>query len=452
MSPYTLTSDMHLAHVFIGRFDLPVPLSAVLVAAMAVVAASFGLIYLLPPRSPEPEKPGPVVPRAVVMGLQVLVVLTVVYLVVVGIFGRQVTVLNGATIFFWVLAIPLLPLIHCIVGGMYEVANPFALGARLLTAGRSARVPRDDRLDRLGYWPAVVMLFLLVWFELALTEVPASPRTLGVLTLVYAAFQVSMGAWLGEGWYRGGDLFAAITALASTVAPVAIARDDDGFTRLHVGFRPSRFLPIGRGREALITLWLAGVLADGVKGTPIWRAVSSGTQDFSASIGQVGTIDLGKLLLDTGEIVATWAAFGAFFWVFTYLTARLIHRPVGDIARVVSPSLIPIALAYLLAHNLTQMLAIGPLMVSAAGVDVGTAAFMLQQNAAALNPAAVFLVQVGAIVVGHVVAVVMAHARLDETHPDTRLAIRADLGWLSAMLIYTATSLWVLAQPITNQA
>ena len=35
---------------------------------------------------------------------------------------------------------------------------------------------------------------------------------------------------------------------------------------------------------------------------------------------------------------------------------------------------------------------------------------------------------------------------------DRRLAIRADLGWLSAMLIYTATSLWVLAQPITNQA
>ena len=58
---------MHLAHVFIGRFDLPVPLSAVLLAAMAVVAASFGLIYLLPPRSSEPEKPGPRVPRAVVM-------------------------------------------------------------------------------------------------------------------------------------------------------------------------------------------------------------------------------------------------------------------------------------------------------------------------------------------------------------------------------------------------
>ena len=443
---------MHLAHVFIGRFDLPVPLSAVLLAAMAVVAASFGLIYLLPPRSPEQEKPGPRVPRVMVMGLQLLAILTVAYLAIIGAFGSQVTILNGATVLFWVLAIPLLPLAHCIVGGMYEVANPFALGARLLTAGRSARMPRDDRLDRLGYWPAVVMLFLLVWFELALRVVPESPRALGILTVVYAAFQVGMGAWLGEGWYRGGDVFAAITALASTVAPIAIARDDDGFTRLHVGFRPSRFLPAGRGREALITLWLAGVLADGVRVTPIWRAVTSATQDFTSSIGQVGTINPGDLLLDSSEIVATWMAFAAFFWAFTYLAARLIRRPIGEIARIVSPSLIPIALAYLLAHNLTQILVIGPLIVSAAGADVGTAAVLLQRNAANLNPAAVFFVQVGAIVLGHVVAVVMAHARLGETHPDGSLAIRADLGWLSAMLIYTATSLWVLAQPITNQA
>jgi hypothetical protein len=329
---------MRLAHVFIGRFDLPVPLSTVLVAAMAVVAASFGLIYLLPPRAPAPERTGPQVPRAVVIALQTVAVLVVLYLVGAGIAGSQVAVLNGAVIMFWVLLIPLLPLAHCIVGGVYEVANPFALGARMVTSGASARKQRDPRLDRLGYWPAVVMLFVLVWFELALRAVPASPRALGILTLVYALFQVGMGAWLGEGWYRSGDVFAAITALASTISPIAITRDEDGFVRLKLGFRPARFLPEGRGREALITLWLAGVLADGVRVTPIWRAVTSATQDFSASIGQVGTTDLGALLLDTTEIVATWIAFAAFFWTFAYLAARLVRRPLGEIAKVVAPS------------------------------------------------------------------------------------------------------------------
>jgi len=182
----------------------------------------------------------------------------------------------------------------------------------------------------------------------------------------------------------------------------------------------------------------------------IWRAVTSATQDFSSSIGQVGAINLGDLLLDTSEIAATWIAFGAFFWAFTYLAASLIRRPTREVARIVSPSLIPIALAYLLAHNLTQILVIGPLLFAAPG-SLGEAQVLLQRNAAGLTPALVFLVQVGAIVLGHVVAVVMAHARLSESEDDGSLAIRADLGWLSAMLIYTATSLWVLAQPITNQ-
>ena len=444
---------MHLAHVFIGRFDLPVPLSSVLIAAMAVVGASFGLIYLLPPKDREeaPDPPGPALPRAFVVSLQTLMVLGVVYVFAVGTFGNQFYVLNGAVILFWVLLIPLLPLAHCIVGGMYEVANPFALGARLLTAGASARKPPDPRLSRLGYWPAVTQLFVLVWFELALRVVPNTPRALGLLALAYAVFQVGMGAWLGEGWYRGGDVFSAITALASTIAPFAITRDEDGFVRLKIGFRPARFLPDGRGRQALITLWLAGVLADGVRVTPIWKAVTNATQDFAASMGQFAGVSVGDFLLDTAEIIATWAAFAAFFWTFAYIAARLIRRPVGEIARVVSPSLIPIALAYLLAHNLTQVLVDGPLLFATPS-SATEVQLMLQRNAHGLNPAIIFVVQVGAIVLGHVVAVVMAHARLSRSEDDGRLAIRADLGWLSAMLIYTATSLWVLAQPITNQA
>jgi hypothetical protein len=384
------------------------------------------------------------------MAIQTIAVLAVFYLVVDGIFGSQAPTLSGAVILFWVLLIPLLPLAHCIVGGAYEVANPFALGARLVTSGGSARRPRDPRLDRFGYWPAVATLLLLVWFELALRVVPESPRTLGTLAVVYTIFQVGMGAWLGEGWYRGGEVFNAITTLASTISPVAMTRDEDGFVRLKLGFRPGRFLPEGRGREALITLWLAGVLADGVRVTPIWRFVSDTTAGFTSSMATVGAVNLGDLLLDSSEILATWLAFATFFWAFSYLVARLVRRPLGDVAKVVAPSLIPIALAYLLAHNLTQILVIGPLLFSTAGADPTAATLQLQHNAQGLNPEAVFLVQVSAIVLGHVVAVVMAHARLRDSEPDGVLAIRADLGWLSAMLIYTATSLWVLAQPITN--
>jgi hypothetical protein len=441
---------MHLAHVFIGRFDLPVPLSAVLLGAAAVVAASFGLIYLLPPRPEKPEPRGRMVPRPVIVALQALASLYLVFLVVVSLFGRQTAVLNAAVLAFWVVTIPGLPLLHCIVGGVYEVANPFALVARLLSSGRSARMKAPRILERVGYWPAVAQLFLLIWFELALRVVPNSPVALGVITLVYFAFQVAMGMILGESWYRVGDVWQVITSLASTIAPLAVVRDKDGFVRLRAGFRPARFLPQGRGREALVTLWLAGVLADGVRVTPIWTLVTSATQGFSDSLGSAGDVNFGDLTIDTAEIFFTWAAFGLFFVVFVYVAALLSrHRP-GEVAKVVSPSLIPIALAYLLAHNLSQLVIVGPLIWTARSVDADGAAALIQQNIANVSPSLVFAVQVSAIVLGHVLAVIMAHARLTRLESNGSLAIRGDLGWLAAMLIYTATSLWVLAQPITN--
>jgi hypothetical protein len=443
------------AHVFIGRFDLTVPLSTVLVGAAAVVAASFGLIYLVPPRPEKPEQPGPRLPRWVVMALQAIALLYLAFLVVVGLLGRQTTVLNAATILFWVVTIPLLPIAHCLVGGVYQVANPFALLARLLTGGASARRDPDPRVARWGYWPAVVQMFLLVFFELALRPVPNSPAALGVLVIVYTGFQVAMGVLMGEAWFAGGDVFSAITALASTIAPVAIARDDEGWVRLKVGFRPARFLPPGPGREALITLWLAGVLADGVRVTPIWTAVTGATKDFVEAGFSVLGVNVYQLALDTAEILFTWLAFSIFFWVFAYVAATLSQRSPRELAPVVSPSLIPIALAYLLAHNLTQIIVVAPLMITARDVaDVTGQQFrdLYQQALSSVKPEIVWWIQVGAIVVGHVLAVIMAHARLSRVERDSNRAMRADLGWLTAMLIYTWTSLWVLAQPITRQA
>ena len=442
---------MRLAHVFIGKFDLQVPLSLVLVAAVVVVAVSFGLIYILPERKPGPEGEGPRVPRPVLLLLQAFAIGFVVFLAVVGIFGRQQSpALNAATIAFWVVAIPMIPIVHCLVGGMYEVTNPFALGSRLITSGASARRPAHPHLERTGYWPAVALLLLLFWCELAMRGVPASPRALGVLVVVYAAGQVAMGAWLGEAWFARGDVFQVLTTLASSIAPMSIYRDGKGFVRLRIGFNPARPIAPARGREALITLWLAGVLADGVKQTPVWKAVAQATASYTDNVAAPGTFDAGAVALDTAEILFTWLAFGAFFWAFTSLASALSGRHARDLAPVVAPSLIAIALAYLLAHNLTQLLIVTPLLWTGSNATTTEIQFLIQDNIRHVTPEVVFFVQVGAIVMGHVVAVLMANARLRALEPNPSVAIRADLGWLAAMLVYTATSLWVIAQPITN--
>jgi hypothetical protein len=480
---------MVLAHVPLGQYSLPVPLAATIGAALAVILASFVLIYLAPPRArDEPEGgPGAVRPE-VTWALLAAGALLMAFIVLLSLFGPQrSTILNPGTLLFWTWIIPVVPLVHCFVGGMYEVANPLAAEARLISGGR--RHPRAaEILSRIGYWPAVVQLLLLVIGE-SVGELVRAPLFLGLIGLAYVLFHIGMGVVLGEGWFAVGDLFQVFTSLASAIAPLNLRRERDGVVRLVRGFNPGRRLPRASGREAFITLWLAGVLADGVRQTPIWkRGIGLWTSPFFERIPPIGTVgDLDHFNLDVGaavqvsvEVLFTWLAFAAFFWLFVLIAATLANpgepglptRPaLGRLAAVVSPSLVPIALAYLFAHNLSQLFVLGPLVVHVPA-DLGQATVFFNQNRAAASKGLIWFLQVFAIVLGHVIAVIMAHARLArameepgggaqqdvgqgrgaqrEASAARILALRADLGWLSAMLIYTATSLWILAQPITG--
>ena len=455
-----LTGPAVLAHVPIGQYNLPVPLLQVLFGAVIVVAASFALIYLLPPRrATDGDGVGGDLPGWIGAVLTAFAGAYVGFILLVSLFGRQEqTLVNGGAMLFWVWTVPLVPIAHCFVGGMYEVGNPFAFVARLLGGGHRIR-NADAILGRLGYWPAAALMFALVWSE-SIQGVVGSPFALGLLALAYVVLQVSAGILLWPGWYRGGDVFQAITALASTVAPVGLRRLDNGSIHLVRGLHPARTGSEGAGREALITLWLAGVLADGIRALPVWKlTVAPQLNRVIDAAGNLLGPDTDSIIGITTEILLTWAAFAAFFWVFTYLAATLAHRPVRAVAAIVSPSLVPIALAYLLAHNLTQILVVGPLIVTARDAAITQLPLLVAQTRTWVHPGPVWWTQVAAIVVGHILAVVMAHARLEqgfelaatgvtEAHRDT--VVRADLGWLSAMLIYTATSLWILAQPITT--
>jgi len=55
-----------------------------------------------------------------------------------------------------------------------------------------------------------------------------------------------------------------------------------------------------------------------------------------------------------------------------------------------------------------------------------------------------------AIVIGHIAAVWIAHVHALRQFGDRRIAFRSQLPMMVLMLIYTASSLWILAQPITE--
>jgi hypothetical protein len=126
--------------------------------------------------------------------------------------------------------------------------------------------------------------------------------------------------------------------------------------------------------------------------------------------------------------------------------------PVRELARSFAHTLIPIALAYLVAHyfslfvyqeqaQFTYLLS-DPL---GDGSDLfGTASSGVDYGLISAN--AVWYTQVGALVVGHVAALTLAHDRALAIYGDTRLAARSQYWMLAVMVGFTCLGLLLLSQ------
>jgi hypothetical protein len=119
------------------------------------------------------------------------------------------------------------------------------------------------------------------------------------------------------------------------------------------------------------------------------------------------------------------------------------------IARSFAHTLVPIAVAYAVAHYATLIAFEGQLLFSAIsdplglGWDLfGTAGWTIEY--AWLSPTSVWYLQVGAIVLGHVAGVVLAHDRALALFPSDR-AVRTQYAMLVLMVGLTALGLTILA-------
>jgi hypothetical protein len=118
-------------------------------------------------------------------------------------------------------------------------------------------------------------------------------------------------------------------------------------------------------------------------------------------------------------------------------------------------SLIPIALAYNLAHFLSFLLIQGQLIIPlasdpfGAGWDLfGTADYVI--NIGVINARFVWFFSVAVIVAGHVIAVYLAHVQAMQLFSNRSLVIKSQLPMLGLMVLYTVVSLWIVSRPIVE--
>jgi hypothetical protein len=118
-------------------------------------------------------------------------------------------------------------------------------------------------------------------------------------------------------------------------------------------------------------------------------------------------------------------------------------------------TLVPIAVAYHLSHYFSFLLTTGQYIIPlisdpfGEGADIfGTADYRV--SFAVLSPYFYWYASVAIIIIGHVVAVYLAHVVALKLFATRRAALISQVPMVALMVLYTSLSLWILAQPIVG--
>jgi hypothetical protein len=450
-----------IAHAFGERYDSPVPLALFVLGGAVVVLLSFALVVRREVADDEDARPEDVIvpPRAgpVASAASVLVLAL---LVLAGLLGSQEVPENIVPTTFWLVAWVAVPLSVGVLGDWTGPANPFAAIARAVgtPAVRRLVLGRAEPLawsPRGAWWISAATYALVVVGELIVNGVATLPRVTAVGLISYALLCATGGILVGaDAWTSRAEMFTVVLATWGRLGWRRFrAPGRRGFGGgLDVPFEPSA------GRVVGVLLLLVSVSFDGLLSTPQWTRLTAALPAAWAP-GTHGYEVFATLTFAT-LTAGTLALFGAFAAGSRHAAGRR-----SGVVRALTgllPSLLPIAFGYLLAHYLQYVVINGQLLLPLLGNPLGSHSWPLhlpypfnddyEVNTGVMPTSVVWYVQIVVIVAAHIVAVVLAHRHLASSAPAQREARRSEWPWLVAMVGYTMLSLWLLAQPLVEQA
>ncbi|HEX6403083.1 MAG TPA: hypothetical protein VF003_07990 [Pseudonocardiaceae bacterium] len=428
-----------LAHGIEGRRDLPLPLDLLVQGAVLALLASFfglGLLWRSPRlRAGAAGRPVPLPVQQLVdsagfrWSLRLLGLLGTAYVVVtavlVGDDGRN-PLPYAVYVLFWVGVVPL----SLLFGPVWRRANPLRTIHALLTA--VTRIPADRGLVALprwvGYWPAALSLLSFVWLELAGPD-RDSVTVLLVYFGCYAAVQVGAALLFGARWFATGDGFEVYSSVVATMSP--FGRRDDGRLVVRNPLDGAATFGPAPGIVVLIAVLLGSTFFDTISGSAQWA-------------GAIQSVPAPAALLDTAGLLAMIALVALTFVGATLLAGRAGNRGRRPVPGLLAHTIIPIVVGYVIAHYFSLLLFQGQQGITLlAGSLDGHTAITPAVNYGLITTTGIALVQVVAVVVGHVLAVISAHDRSVALFPQAE-AIIGQLPLMVLMVGYTVSGLTLL--------
>jgi hypothetical protein len=428
-----------VAHGLEGRRDLPLPLDLMVQAAViALLASFFGLGVLWRTPRLRAGAAGRAVPLLIqrffdstglrwllrALGLAATAYVTTVALLAPDGDGNPLP--YAVYVVFWVGIVP----VSLLFGPVWRLVNPLRSIHLLIAA--IIRIPADRGVRELpkslGYWPAVLSLLSFVWLELAAPGRDA----VSVLLLYfagYAVIHISSALFFGDRWFAVGDGFEVYSTVVATLSP--LGRRDDGRLVLRNPLDGVATFGPAPGAVALIAALLGSTFFDTISGSVEWSRAVAVAPVAGALISTAGLLMMITLVAVT-------------FVVATLLAGRAADQRRRSVPGLLAHTVIPIVVGYVIAHYFSFLLFQGQQAIALLSHPLGSRAKVSGAiDYDLITTTGIALIQVIAVIVGHVLAVISAHDRSVALFPRAE-AVVGQLPLMVLMVGYTVSGLTLL--------
>ncbi len=389
-------------------------------------------------------------------------------LLAAGFFSTHDPLANPLPLTVWTLWWVGFTLVQFVIGNLWPWLNPWYAPYRLVQSLMGRKDAPFTLPLGLGYVPALVLFFGFAWFELV-SVAPEDPPGLAVVVGIY--WLVTFAGILLFGytdWMQRAEAFSIFFCFVGNCSPLLRepVRTEEtpaspGRIRICLGWPGQGFLqqePLPWSGLLFVLLALSSHSFDGLSRTFSWLSLGGiNPLEFPGRSAVIGFNTLG--------LAAAFVVLSALFLAAVLGGRSLAMRPGimlparNRMAGQLVYSIVPIAVAFHIAHYLTQLLVNGQYALHALSdpFDRGWNLLGLspdfQVTTSFLNDlhhvSLIWGFQTCVIVLGHIIGIGLAHFIALDLHAhyrlDERTAVRSQ-WWLAGLMVgYTTFGLWLLS-------
>ncbi len=451
------------AHSFDERYDLPLPLNIFVFGSGLIVLISFGIIFFTIPTKFLKIHPIEIVKdlkRHVFFKTVLLIIKCIslmMFFIILGAcyFGDSNPLQNLAPNLIWISWWLGFSILIAIVGNFWPIFNPWLILWKIIERVFGISRPILNKLNqqKWGVWVATIFLLIWSWLEVVY-PVAFVPFRVGNLILAWTVINlIAMFIYGAEVWLQSGDVFSIYFSWLGKFGIFKYNPLKDSLELNWPGIGLVRDIHQGdkdRGLAGFVIAMLSTVLFDGLHGNQIWLIFERYLAKHFETL-----IDVNGYFTGTIGLLLTWGIFLGLYRLSCYLSKKISGVKVKlDLANHFASSLVPIAIAYLIAHNFSSFVIQNQNIIFLISDPFNMGWNLLgskdfRPNIAIIEAGFVWYLAISAIVIGHVLSLWIGHLIASQITKSKKELIYLTAPLTVMMVALTMLSLIIIAEPMT---